>query len=89
MAGKLFLRLISSHNNDTMGHTGMSKNFEQSREEKRCWPSTRQLSAAKSEALKDVIQRQIDATDREIDRLVYELHGLSEEEVKIVEGGFK
>ena len=30
---------------------------------------------------------QIDATDREIDRLVYELYGLTEEEIKIVEGG--
>lgn len=29
--------------------------------------------------------RQIEATDREIDRLVYELYGLSEEEVGIVE----
>ena len=32
------------------------------------------------------IQRQIDATDREIDGLVYELYGLSEEEIGIVEG---
>ncbi len=31
------------------------------------------------------IQRQIDATDREIDQLVYELYGLTEEEIKIVE----
>jgi type I restriction-modification system DNA methylase subunit len=46
----------------------------------------KQLSAAKSEAQKEVIQRQIDATDREIDRLVYELYGLTEEEIKIVEG---
>jgi hypothetical protein len=32
------------------------------------------------------IQRQIDATDREIDRLVYDLYGLTEEEIRIVEG---
>ncbi len=32
------------------------------------------------------LQRQIDATDRQIDRLVYELYGLTEEEVGIVEG---
>ena len=44
-----------------------------------------QLSSAKSEAQKDVIQRQIDCTDREIDRLVYELYGLTEEEVSIIE----
>jgi len=35
---------------------------------------------------KSVILRQIDATDAEIDRLVYELYGLTEEEIKIVEG---
>lgn len=31
------------------------------------------------------IQRQIDATDRQIDQLVYELYGLTEEEIRIVE----
>ena len=30
------------------------------------------------------LQRQIDATDREIDRLVYELYGLTEKEIRIV-----
>jgi len=30
-------------------------------------------------------QRQIDSTDRQIDNLVYELYGLTEEEIKIVE----
>jgi len=31
------------------------------------------------------LQRLIDSTDRQIDRLVYELYGLTEEEIKIVE----
>ena len=31
------------------------------------------------------LQRQIDATDRQIDQLVYELYGLTEEEIKVVE----
>jgi hypothetical protein len=31
------------------------------------------------------VQRQIDATDQEIDRLVYDLYGLTEAEIKIVE----
>ena len=31
------------------------------------------------------IQQQIDQTDREIDQMVYELYGLTEEEVRIVE----
>jgi hypothetical protein len=34
---------------------------------------------------KDLIQRQIDATDRQIDQLVYELYGLTDKEIKIVE----
>ena len=49
----------------------------------------KQLAAAKSEAQKGIIHRQIDATDREIDRLVYELYGLTEEEIAIVEEGVK
>jgi len=32
------------------------------------------------------LHRQNDATDREIDRLVYDLYGLTEEEIAIVEG---
>ena len=31
------------------------------------------------------LERQVEATDREIDRLVYELYGLSDEEIRIVE----
>jgi len=43
------------------------------------------LAAAKSARQKEVVQRQIDATDAEIDRLVYDLYGLTEEEIAIVE----
>ncbi len=32
-----------------------------------------------------LLQRQIEATDRQIDALVYELCGLTEEEIKIAE----
>jgi hypothetical protein len=32
------------------------------------------------------ILSQIDAIDHQIDRLVYELYGLTEEEIKIIEG---
>ena len=34
---------------------------------------------------KTALQRQIDATDNQIDQLVYELYGLTEDEIKIVE----
>ena len=45
----------------------------------------KQLAAAKVPHDKTVLQGQIDATDRQIDRLVYDLYGLTEEEIKIVE----
>ncbi|NMB67247.1 MAG: DUF559 domain-containing protein [Chloroflexi bacterium] len=47
----------------------------------------KQLAAARSPQEKELLQRQIAFTDREIDALVYELYGLTEEEIKIVEGG--
>ena len=46
----------------------------------------RKLAAAVTDQEKTVHQRQIVATDRQIDRLVYELYGLTEEEIGIVEG---
>jgi TaqI-like C-terminal specificity domain len=45
------------------------------------------LSAARSSTDRNFLQRQINATDHQIDRLVYELYGLTDEEVEIVEGG--
>jgi hypothetical protein len=46
----------------------------------------RQSAAAKTPDEQARLQRQIDGTDRQIDRLVYELYGLTEEEIGIVEG---
>jgi hypothetical protein len=46
----------------------------------------KQLADAKSEAQKAILQRQIDATDAAIDRLVYDLYGLTAEEIATVEG---
>lgn len=44
-----------------------------------------QLRAAKSVAQKIVVQRQIDSTDVEIDQLVYDLYGLTAEEIALLE----
>lgn len=44
------------------------------------------LQQASFDSEKEPIQRQIAATDKKIDMLVYELYGLTEEEIKIVEG---
>jgi hypothetical protein len=46
----------------------------------------RKLAAATVPPDKELYQRQIEATDRQIDALVYELYGLGEEEVGVVEG---
>jgi len=43
------------------------------------------LSRAKTPHEKKVIEREIEATDRKIDRLVYELYELTDEEIAIVE----
>jgi hypothetical protein len=45
-----------------------------------------ELAEAKTDHERTAIQRQIDATDKQIDQLVYELYGLTEEEIGIVEG---
>jgi hypothetical protein len=34
----------------------------------------------------ELLKREIESTDKQIDKLVYELYGLTEEEIKIVEG---
>lgn len=44
------------------------------------------LTTAKATHDKTLLERQIVATDRQIDALVYELYGLSDEEITIVEG---
>lgn len=41
--------------------------------------------ATKTPSDRTAIQRQIDATDRQIDQLVYQLYGLTDEEIAIVE----
>ena len=45
----------------------------------------KQLLNAKTDHEKTLIQRQIDATDSQIDKLVYELYDLTPEEIAIVE----
>lgn len=45
----------------------------------------KQLPEVKTSHEQTLIQRQIDGTGRQIDKLVYELYGLTEEEIRIVE----
>jgi hypothetical protein len=45
----------------------------------------RRLAAARTDHEQTNLKRQIDAADRRIDRLVYDLYNLTEEEIRIVE----
>ena len=47
----------------------------------------RQRQIARTPQEQNVLQAQIEATDRQIDRLVYALYGLTAEEIGVVEGG--
>jgi hypothetical protein len=46
----------------------------------------KKLAAEGAPHVKTVLQRQIEATDKQIDALVYELYGLTAEEIAVVEG---
>ena len=44
------------------------------------------LQDARLDHDKELLSRQVEATDASIDELVYELYGLTEEEIRLVEG---
>ncbi len=46
----------------------------------------KQATAARRDSGREQFQRKCDYLDGEIDRLVYELYGLTAEEIRIVEG---
>lgn len=48
--------------------------------------SSEKLQLAKTESDKNYLTRKCETLDKQIDELVYELYGLTEEEIKIVEG---
>jgi hypothetical protein len=53
---------------------------------KRMLKLPKDLPKARTAPDRTAIERQIAATDKQIDQLVYELYGLTEEEVRIVDG---
>jgi hypothetical protein len=77
---KLPIRRIDlSDPSDTAQHDRMVKLVEQ------MLALNKKSMAVKIGYEKTALQRQIDATDRQIDQLVYELYGLTDEEIRIVE----
>jgi hypothetical protein len=73
-------RFVLSRTADKSRHDQMVKLVEQMLE------LHKRLSAAKAPPEKTSLERQIAATDGQIDRLVYDLYALTEDEIKIVEG---
>ena len=49
----------------------------------------KKVQLPKTDYERNIIQRQIEATDRQIDRLVYDLYRLTEEEISIIEKTYK
>ena len=78
------IRIINFDNpEDKKQHDRMVKLVE------RILQLNKDLQKAKTSHKKEVIQRQINATDKQIDKLVYKLYDLTEEEIAIVEEGTK
>lgn len=72
-----------SNKSDKAAHGRMVKLVEQMLE------LHKQLAVARTPQEKVALERQISATDTQIDRLVYDLYGLTADEIKIVENACK
>ncbi len=77
---QLPIRTIDFNNpTDKANHDNLVKLVEQ------MLALNKQLAAAKAPQTQTVLQRRIDATDKQIDELVYQLYGLTAAEIEIVE----
>jgi hypothetical protein len=68
-----------------------SDNVERGKHDKLVLLAERMLSlhkqpSARTPQEQEMVKREIESTDKAIDKLVYDLYGLTEEEIKIVEG---
>jgi hypothetical protein len=79
--GELPIRVINfADKSDKAAHDRMVTLVEQMLE------LNKKLAATRTPQEKTALQRQIAATDNQIDQLVYQLYGLTAEEIKLVEG---
>ncbi|MHB1391249.1 MAG: Eco57I restriction-modification methylase domain-containing protein [Thermoleophilia bacterium] len=84
-ANKQFIELLPIHPINFSDPTDKSRHDQLVELVERMLDLNKRLQAARTAHEKDTLQRQIDSTDRQIDRLVYELYDLTDEEIKIVE----
>jgi type I restriction-modification system DNA methylase subunit len=86
---KIYVETIPVHVVDQSNQADKAHNARMAKLVESILTMQKQVAEAKSTAQKEIIQRQIAATDAEIDQLVYELYGLTKDEIKIVEGETK
>ena len=78
---KVPIRVINSKDkNDRTAHDEIVKLVE------KMLALHQQIAVAKTPQDTNLLQRQIAATDKQIDQLVYQLYGLTDEEIALVEG---
>ncbi|HQU43555.1 MAG TPA: Eco57I restriction-modification methylase domain-containing protein, partial [Pirellulales bacterium] len=78
---RLPVRLLSDENKDDVAIARQLDELVSSMRD-----SHRRLAVARGETQRQMIDRQIDATDREIDAFIYRLYGVSDDEIAVVEG---
>ena len=78
--GKLPIKIVDLHNSNHKSlYDRIIQNVEQVIESKKS------IVHSKTESEKEYLEKKCDSLDRQIDNLVYELYGLTEEEIKIVQ----
>ena len=85
--GKRFIEQIPVHTMDFSDPEDVARHDRMVGLVERMLELHERLAEARIERERTVIGHQISATDRQIDRLVYELYGLTEEEIRVVEEG--
>ena len=82
--GEIPIYNIKQHNQKMMKMSYRIVNLDE-----RMFKLNKDIQKVKTSHKKEVLQRQINATDKQIDKLVYKLYDLTEEEIEIVEEGAK
>lgn len=83
---KIYIEQVPIHRIDSSDSTSCTRHNKLVQLVEKMLALTPKLRLATSESEKAVLQNAVTTTDAEIDCLVYELYGLTQEEIKIVEG---
>jgi hypothetical protein len=84
--GKRFIELLPIRTINFSDPTDRARYDNRVELVKRMLSLNKRLADARMPRDKTVLEQQIDVIDKQIDRLVYDLYGLTEEEIGMVEG---